>query len=192
MGPWFLLARVSSTRSGLGVGGVCGIGERMDRAGSAERRPEEFRAKRMRRPRERGSSLGGRRKDPGSPTGHTTPPNPPEGLFPRSRFTQPCPLLRLHRSAGGTTPSPSPLRPQKADQTPPCIQSATPTGLLMAAKHCTANREGKVLLSCWISPELRLELERVWEAKGLKSHGRSQKGLEDMITAYLAAQREAS
>ena len=61
----------------------------------------------------------------------------------------------------------------------------------MAAKHCTASREGKVLLSCWISPELRMELDRVWAEQGLKPHGRTQKGLEDMIAAYLADQREA-
>jgi hypothetical protein len=61
----------------------------------------------------------------------------------------------------------------------------------MAAKHCTASREGKVLLSCWISPELRMELDRVWAEQGLKPHGRTQKGLEDMIATYLADQREA-
>ncbi len=61
----------------------------------------------------------------------------------------------------------------------------------MAVKHCTASREGKVLLSCWISPELRMELDRVWAEQGLKPHGRTQKGLEDMIATYLADQREA-
>ena len=61
----------------------------------------------------------------------------------------------------------------------------------MAAKHCIASREGKVLLSCWISPELRMELDRVWAEQGLKPHGRTQKGLEDMIATYLADQREA-
>jgi hypothetical protein len=61
----------------------------------------------------------------------------------------------------------------------------------MAARHCTASREGKVLLSCWISPELRMELDRAWAEKGLKPHGRTQKGLEEMIATYLVAQSEA-
>ena len=49
--------------------------------------------------------------------------------------------------------------------------------LAMAAKRCTSSREGKVLLSCWI-PE------------GLRPHGRTQQGMEEMIAAYLAAQAE--
>jgi hypothetical protein len=61
----------------------------------------------------------------------------------------------------------------------------------MAAKRCTSSRDGKVLLSCWISPELRMELDRVWAAKGHRPHGRTQKGMEDMIALYLAAQPEA-
>ena len=35
------------------------------------------------------------------------------------------------------------------------------TGLPMAAKRCTSSREGKVLLSCWIPEDLRMELDRV-------------------------------
>jgi hypothetical protein len=61
----------------------------------------------------------------------------------------------------------------------------------MAAGHCRSSREGKLLLSCWITPELRLQLDQVWAAKGLRPHGRTQKGMEDMIAAYLAAQTEA-
>ncbi len=61
----------------------------------------------------------------------------------------------------------------------------------MAAKHCTASWDGKTLLSCWISPELLLELDRVWAEKGLKPHGRTQNGLEDRIASSLAALREA-
>ena len=60
----------------------------------------------------------------------------------------------------------------------------------MAAKRCSSSREGKVLLSCWISPDLRMELDRVWAAKGHRPHGRTQKGMEEMIAFYLAAQRE--
>lgn len=56
----------------------------------------------------------------------------------------------------------------------------------MAAKRCSSSREGKVLLSCWIPEELRLELDRVWAAKGLRPHGRTQKGMEEMIALYLA------
>jgi hypothetical protein len=61
----------------------------------------------------------------------------------------------------------------------------------MAAKRCTSSREGKVLLSCWISEELRMELDRVWASKGYRPHGRTQMGMEEMIAAYLAAQQEA-
>ncbi len=61
----------------------------------------------------------------------------------------------------------------------------------MAAKHCSSSREGKVLLSCWITPELRMELDRVWASKGLRPHGRTQQGMNDMIAVYLAAQQES-
>ena len=57
----------------------------------------------------------------------------------------------------------------------------------MVAKRCSSSREGKVLLSCWISEDLRMELDRVWASQGLRPHGRTQKGMEDMIAAYLAA-----
>ena len=58
------------------------------------------------------------------------------------------------------------------------------------AKRCSSSREGKVLLSCWINEDLRMELDRVWAAMGLRPHGRTQKGMEDMIARYLAAQQE--
>ncbi len=61
----------------------------------------------------------------------------------------------------------------------------------MVAKRCSSSREGKVLLSCWITEELRMELDRVWASKGLRPHGRTQKGMEEMIAAYLAAQQES-
>jgi hypothetical protein len=60
----------------------------------------------------------------------------------------------------------------------------------MAAKRCTSSREGKVLLSCWVPEDLRMQLDRVWAAKGLRPHGRTQNGMEEMIAFYLAAQRE--
>ena len=47
-----------------------------------------------------------------------------------------------------------------------------------------------MLLSCWISEDLRMELDRVWAAQGLRPHGRTQKGMEQMIASYLAAQPE--
>lgn len=61
----------------------------------------------------------------------------------------------------------------------------------MAAKRCSSSREGKVLLSCWIPEDLRMELDRVWAAKGLRPHGRTQTGMEDMINRYLATQTES-
>jgi len=61
----------------------------------------------------------------------------------------------------------------------------------VAVKRCSSSREGKVLLSCWITPELRMELDRVWAAQGHRPHGRTQTGMEQMIAAYLAAQGEA-
>lgn len=60
----------------------------------------------------------------------------------------------------------------------------------MAARRCSSSREGKVLLSCWISPELRMQLDQIWAAQGLRPHGRTQKGMEAMIAAYLAAQSQ--
>jgi len=53
-------------------------------------------------------------------------------------------------------------------------------------RHCTSSRVGKVVLSCWIPEGLRQELDRVWAEQGLKPHGRTQKGMELMIRAYLA------
>ena len=53
-------------------------------------------------------------------------------------------------------------------------------------RHCTSSREGKVVLSCWIPEGLRQELDRVWAEQGLRPHGRTQKGMESMIRAYLA------
>lgn len=60
----------------------------------------------------------------------------------------------------------------------------------MVAKHCSSSREGKVMLSCWISEDLRMQLDRVWAAKGLRPHGRTQHGMEEMIAFYLGAQQE--
>ena len=60
----------------------------------------------------------------------------------------------------------------------------------MDANRCSSSREGKVLLSCWIPQELRMQLDRVWADRGLRPHGRTQKGMEEMIAAYLAAQQE--
>ncbi|MFN9635964.1 MAG: hypothetical protein ACK55D_04545 [Synechococcaceae cyanobacterium] len=60
----------------------------------------------------------------------------------------------------------------------------------MAGNRCSSSREGKVLLSCWITPELRMELDRVWAGQGLRPHGRTQTGMERMIATYLAAQPE--
>jgi hypothetical protein len=35
-----------------------------------------------------------------------------------------------------------------------------------------------------------MELDRVWAAQGLRPHGRTQKGMEEMIAASMAAQAE--
>ena len=53
--------------------------------------------------------------------------------------------------------------------------------------HCTSSRKGKVMLSCWISEELRQELDRAWAEQGLRSHGRTQKGMESMIRSFLTS-----
>ena len=42
------------------------------------------------------------------------------------------------------------------------------------------------MLSCWISEELRQELDRAWAEQGLRPHGRTQNGMEAMIHAFLA------
>ncbi len=44
------------------------------------------------------------------------------------------------------------------------------------------------MLSCWISEELRQELDRAWAEQGLRPHGRTQKGMELMIRSFLAKQ----
>ena len=54
-------------------------------------------------------------------------------------------------------------------------------------RHCTSSREGKVMLSCWISEELRQDLDRAWAEQGLRPHGRTQKGMESMIRAFLTS-----
>ena len=46
------------------------------------------------------------------------------------------------------------------------------------------------MLSCWIPEKTRQELDRLWAARGLRPHGRTQKGMEEMIGLYLAARRE--
>jgi len=35
-----------------------------------------------------------------------------------------------------------------------------------------------------------MELDRIWAAQGHRPHGRTQKGMEDMIAVYLAAQEQ--
>ncbi len=42
------------------------------------------------------------------------------------------------------------------------------------------------MLSCWIPERLRQELDRVWAEQGLRPHGRTQKGMESMISSFLA------
>ncbi len=54
-------------------------------------------------------------------------------------------------------------------------------------RHCTSSREGKVMLSCRISEELRQELDRAWAKQGLRPHGRTQKGMESMIRSFLTS-----
>jgi hypothetical protein len=54
-----------------------------------------------------------------------------------------------------------------------------------AQQRCTSSRVGKVMLSCWISEDLRLKLDRVWAEQGLRPHGRTQQGMEGMIQAFL-------
>ena len=49
-----------------------------------------------------------------------------------------------------------------------------------------------MLLSCWIPPELRQQLDRLWAAQGLRLHGRTQKGMEEMISRYLEAMQQAA
>lgn len=61
----------------------------------------------------------------------------------------------------------------------------------MTPRRCSSSRDGKLLLSCWITPELRMRLDQLWAAKGLRPHGRTQKGMEDMIAHYLAAHGKA-
>ena len=44
------------------------------------------------------------------------------------------------------------------------------------------------MLSCWIPEKLRQELDRVWAEKGLRPHGRTQNGMEQMIHNFLQDQ----
>ena len=54
-------------------------------------------------------------------------------------------------------------------------------------RRCTSSRDGKVMLSCWIPEDLREQLDRVWADQGLRPHGRTQKGMENMIKSYLSS-----
>jgi hypothetical protein len=54
-------------------------------------------------------------------------------------------------------------------------------------RHRTSSREGKVMLSCWISEDLRQGLDRAWGEQGLKPHGRTHKRMESMIRAFLTS-----
>ncbi len=65
----------------------------------------------------------------------------------------------------------------------PSAADAGPNG-----RRCSSSRSGKVMLSCWIPEAQRLELDRVWASQGLRPHGRTQKGMEAMIAAYLKDQ----
>jgi hypothetical protein len=62
----------------------------------------------------------------------------------------------------------------------------------LSKRHCTSSREGKVMLSCWIPEDLRQELDRAWAEQGLRPHGRTQKGMEQMIKHFLAHQAAAT
>ena len=55
-------------------------------------------------------------------------------------------------------------------------------------RRCTSSRDGKVTLSCWIPEALREQLDQAWADQGLRRHGRTQKGMELMIEAYLRSQ----
>jgi hypothetical protein len=69
---------------------------------------------------------------------------------------------------------------------PPCVHvhNASMTSL---ERRCTSSRDGKVMLSCWIPEDLREQLDRVWADQGLRPHGRTQKGMENMIKSYLSS-----
>lgn len=108
MGPWVLLAWVSSTRSGLELGRGSGIGERLDRAVASSLDPtllshpdlrtgawRRYGPDRRRRPRERGSFFGVRPQGSrGAQLDTAHRPSTGDGLFAGSRLTQPCPVLR--------------------------------------------------------------------------------------------------
>jgi len=50
-------------------------------------------------------------------------------------------------------------------------------------RHCTSSRTGKVMLSCWIPEDLRQQFDRAWAEQGLRPHGRTQQGMEQMVRA---------
>jgi hypothetical protein len=82
------------------------------------------------------------------------------------------------------------IRPDPAQTLVHLYTNTEMGGAVMAQRHCSSSRDGKVLLSCWITPELRMQLDQVWADRGLRPHGRTQKGMEEMITLYLAAQSQ--
>jgi hypothetical protein len=47
------------------------------------------------------------------------------------------------------------------------------------------------MLSCWIPVELRQQLDRAWAEQGLRPHGRTQQGMEQMVRAYLTHHQSA-
>ena len=60
-----------------------------------------------------------------------------------------------------------------------------------AQQRCTSSRVGKVMLSCWIPVELRQQLDRAWAEQGLRPHGRTQQGMEQMVRFCLTHHQSA-
>ena len=68
------------------------------------------------------------------------------------------------------------------------VYKCTSMAMTPAQQGCTSSRVGKVMLSCWIPEDLRQQLDRAWAEQGLRPHGRTQKGMEQMIKHFLAHQ----
>jgi hypothetical protein len=52
--------------------------------------------------------------------------------------------------------------------------------------HRTTNREGRVMLCCWVCAELCQELDLAWAQQGLRPNSRTQKGMESMVNSFFA------
>ena len=96
--------------------------------------------------------------------------------------------MYIHISASGPLEANDPSDPGPEGTTGQA-PAASVAPAAATRRTCSSSRTGKVMLSCWIPEAQRQELDRLWASQGLRPHGRTQRGMETMIAAYLQSQR---